>query len=45
MIAKDDLLIDTAQTEGYVSAQDDGEVTVVTGYQADTGADRGRLCA
>lgn len=41
-LTKDDLLIDMAQKEGYVS-QEDNKMTVVFGYQPDTGTGRGRL--
>ena len=42
VLTREDLLIDMAQTEGYVS-EGDNTVTVVPGYQPDSGACGGRL--
>ena len=42
-LEKDDLLIEAAQMEGYISDSDHG-ITVVLGYKPDTGTYRGRIC-
>ena len=42
VLTEEDLLIDMAQTEGYVS-EADNERNRCSGHQPDSGADRGRL--
>mgnify|MGYP000296757683 CR=1 FL=1 len=44
VLLEEDLLIDMAQMEGYVS-ESDHTITRCSGYQSDSGTDRGRFCS